>query len=386
MSAEPVVAIDRVSTSVMATLNREEVDIQVATAKKYPRDLAHFEDEAIALTTAQPEFAARCTFAMPRGGKIITGPSVRFAECLQHSFGNTMAAGRVTEELEKAVVAQGVFIDLEKNNRISREVKRKITNRDGQRYNEDMITTTGNAAVSIAVRNAILAGIPRALWSPVYDRVLEVIGDPRDLPQRTAKALEYLEKNYKINPDQICRILRIDKPENIGPYEIVVLQGFVTALKDGEISLDEAIRHTKAIPSMPRATRKHVATVSSAKAPITVSVGVEDHTPPTEPTRGKKKRKGDSQPGKSPKPAKPVAEAASAASGKSAPAAAAPATNGPKINENQFRDLALWCNENKLDLTVARRFAGEMGHAGSLKDLPERMLKPLYERLEAAHR
>jgi hypothetical protein len=372
------VAIERMPLSAMASLNREEVDIQVATAKKYPRDLAKFEDEAIALTTAQPEFAARCTYAMPRGGKIITGPGIRFAECLQHSFGNTMAAGRVTEELEKSVVAQGVFIDLEKNNRISREVKRKITNKEGQRYNEDMITTTGNAAVSIAVRNAILAGIPRALWSPVYDRVLEVIGDPRDLPQRTAKALEYLEKNYKINPDQICRILRIDKPEHIGPYEIVVLQGFVTALKDGEISVDEAIRHTKAIPSMPRATRKHVATVASAKAPITVNVGVEDHTPPTEPTRGKKKRNG-----KGHKPARPVAEAASAESGKSAPAAAAPASNGAKITENQFRDLAIWCNENKLDLTVARRFAGEMGHAGSLKELPVRLLKPLYERLEA---
>lgn len=375
------VAIERMPLTAMASLNREEVDIQVATAKKYPRDLAKFEDEAIALTTAQPEFAARCTYAMPRGGKIITGASVRFAECLQHAYGNTMAAGRVTEELEKNVVAQGVFIDLEKNNRISREVKRKITNREGQRYNEDMITTTGNAAVSIAVRNAILAGIPRALWSPVYDRVLEVIGDPRDLPQRTAKALDYIEKNYKVTPEQICRILRIDKPENIGPYEIVVLQGFVTALKDGEISLDEAIRHTKAIPSMPRATRKHVATVASARVPITVNVAVEEQ-PPTEPPRGKKKRNG-----KAHKPAKSVAAVASAASGKSAPAAAAPASNGTaKISENQFRDLALWCNENKVDLTIARRFAGEMGHSGSLKELPERLLKPLYERLEAVQK
>ncbi|MFN8826683.1 MAG: hypothetical protein ACK501_17070, partial [Planctomycetota bacterium] len=46
---------------------------------------------------------------------------------------------------------------------------RRITGKNGRRYSSDMIGVTGNAACSIALRNAVFRGIPRAFWIDIYD-------------------------------------------------------------------------------------------------------------------------------------------------------------------------------------------------------------------------
>ena len=70
-------------------------------------------------------------------------------------YGNLQLSSRIVEVADTYIVAQGVVWDLEANVRISTETRR-ITTEEGRRYNEDMIMMTGNAAASIALRNAIL--------------------------------------------------------------------------------------------------------------------------------------------------------------------------------------------------------------------------------------
>src|SRR5678816_4803120 len=94
-------------------------------------------------------------YSLPRGGRNIVGPSVRFAEVVASSWGNIRSGARIIDIDDKFITAQGQCFDLEKNICVQVEVKRRITKKDGKRYDDDMIGVTGNAACSISLRNAV---------------------------------------------------------------------------------------------------------------------------------------------------------------------------------------------------------------------------------------
>lgn len=237
--------------SALAAMSRVEIDSVIATAKQYPRSIALFSDQAAQMTLSTVEFAAQSFYALPRAGKWLTGPSIRFAETLQHAWGNCRSAGRIVEEQEKYVVAQGVFIDLQANTMTSIEQKRRITDKEGNRYNSDMVMTTGNAAVSIALRNAILRGIPKALWSPIYSQIEGIITNPQAVIATREKALAYFtEKGVSIS--KVCAIVQVDKADDIGPKHIFLLRGLCSSIEDGETTVERAFSNARAVPNMPR--------------------------------------------------------------------------------------------------------------------------------------
>ena len=84
------------------------------------------------------------------------------------AWGNAHAATKITEIGEKQVTAQAVCWDLEQNVRIAVEVRRRITDKRGNKFNDDMIGVTCNAAASIALRNAIFKVIPRAFVDDLF--------------------------------------------------------------------------------------------------------------------------------------------------------------------------------------------------------------------------
>ena len=155
-----------IDVGTMLQISRAEIDGQIATAKAYPRSVAAFVREARELVCMDEETAESCIYSLPRGKnqdgskKFITGASARFAEIICHSWGNNRAGGRVVDIGKDTLTAQGVFHDLEKNTQITKEVSRSIVDSYGKRYKADMVNVTGNAGISIALRNAILAGIP----------------------------------------------------------------------------------------------------------------------------------------------------------------------------------------------------------------------------------
>ena len=104
-----------VDSQTLAVLQKSEVDQQIATAKKYPRNITKLLATAGTLVTADVETADECIYALPRGGKIIEGPSIRFAEALAYSWGNCRSGARVISEDAEFVIAQGNFFDLEQN-------------------------------------------------------------------------------------------------------------------------------------------------------------------------------------------------------------------------------------------------------------------------------
>jgi len=229
------------SADTLATLNKSEIDQQIATAHQFPRSLKSFLNEARQLVTLSELVAGECVYSLPRGGKNIEGPSARFAEIMVHSWGNCRVGARVISEDANFVTAQGVFHDLEKNSAITYEVKRRITDKNGNRFKADMIGVTSNAACSIALRNAALKGIPKALWNEMYEEARHVImGDIKTLSNRRAEMMSYLVR-YGVTPDVAFQVLEVQGEEDITLNHMVTLRGLANALKTGETTLERIL-------------------------------------------------------------------------------------------------------------------------------------------------
>jgi hypothetical protein len=369
------VAIEKLPLQSLVSINREEVDLAISTAKQYPRDLDIFVMTALAMTTKDPEFAAMCHYALPRAGKIIEGPSVRFAECLASSWGNLTVGARVAEEQANHVVAQGVAHDLQTNSRYQFEVKRRITDKDGNRYNTDMITTTGNAACAIALRNAILRVIPKAYWLPIYQDVLRTIGGKRnpknareknEVAEKRDTAIAFLFTRWGITQEQVLKILKIEKITDIGADEIVTLRGLATALQDGEITVDQAVRQSKPIPSMPKPIRGRKPSRKAPKGKATASGGVLGDVEYIDPAKTLNC---------------PECKCTSGVHLKKCSHFIDPNAKKP-ITRDQWHDLLSWCGEHKMDGTDAALVAGTLGHIGKLQELDVALLPAMYKALE----
>lgn len=232
--------ISRVEVGAVAVLNRSEVTAQLDAAHRYPRKTSKFLEEAMTLATVSRAVAESCIYALPRGGKTIAGPSVRLAEICASAYGNLHVAARVLDVEEKEVVAQGVAWDLEKNLRVTVEARRRITSKNGRRYDDDMITVTGAAAGSIALRNAIFRVVPRAYVDTIYAKVREVaVGDAKTLAARREEVVERLQK-IGVPKDRIFARLGMKKIEDVGLDELEVLIGLGTSIKNKEQSIDDA--------------------------------------------------------------------------------------------------------------------------------------------------
>src|SRR5690606_11549945 len=141
------------------------------------------------------------------------------------AYGNNQYGGRVIANDGQEITSQGIFMDLENNTRVTDEVKRSIVDSKGKTYNRDMQTVTGNAATAIAIRNAILKGIPGALVADIHETAKNVArGTAETLPARRDKAVAYF-KSLGVTEKQLCDALGIVKVGDIDLDKLEVLTG-----------------------------------------------------------------------------------------------------------------------------------------------------------------
>lgn len=263
----PPVALE-VESNTIALLNRSEIDQQVATAHRFPRSVSAFREETLAMVTLTESVAQECIYALPRDGKTIEGPSARFAEIIASAWGNCRAGARVVSEVGDFVTAQGAFHDLQRNVAITYEVQRRIVDKNGRRYKADMVGVTANAACSIALRNAILKGIPKAFWSDMYNAARRTaMGDIKTLANRRAEAIKWFQ-GVGVSVEQVLETLEVKGVEDITLDHIVILSGIKTALVEGDTTPEQAFAPKKmAIPGAKQPAPTELPKETAASAP-----------------------------------------------------------------------------------------------------------------------
>lgn len=236
----------------LEAINRSEIDGQIATAHKFPRDIMQCKQNMVALAAMDDDVAYNCFYHLERKDKdgkttVIEGPSVRFTEIISACWKNLRIAGRIIANDGKTITAQGVCHDLESNVAYSTEVKRSILTSKGYTYSQDMQVVVGNAAVAIAQRNAICKVVPQVLIANVVKEVQE-------------KALEHIKKAgvpsqwkscvacfqvYQVTDLMLLDYIGKKSAEEVTAEDIQKLAGVYNAIKEGTTTVEETFKKPK---------------------------------------------------------------------------------------------------------------------------------------------
>ena len=252
-----MVPLELVSSGAIEAISRAEIDTQIATAKKYPRNIAAVKSQMLTIATMDEETASACFYSLPRGGKNVQGPSVRMAEIALSCYGNVKAGTRILSVETGAnphAVVQAVVHDMEKNVAFSVEKRRRIVGKkkNNGKPDEDDINLAVNAGSAIAFRDAVFKVVPGALVKAVYEAAKKVaVGDIKSLSVQREKIVGRL-KQMGAKEDRIFALLGIRKLDEITLEHVETLIGIGTALRDGNITLEEAFPAADAPTPFPR--------------------------------------------------------------------------------------------------------------------------------------
>lgn len=232
------------SASSLEAINRSEIDIQIATAKKYPRDIVQSMAKIIELGTSSPKAAEECFYSLRRGngedGKAIEGPSVRLAEIVAASWGNLRVASQIIGNDGKFITARGICHDLETNVAVASEVRRRITDKYGKTYNDDMQVVTGNAAGAIAFRNAVFKVVPKAVIGEAITQIKGKLTESvaQDFETAKTKMFAYFAK-LGVTKEMLFNYFEIKGEDEVTPEIVAELRTTVTSIKEGQATAEE---------------------------------------------------------------------------------------------------------------------------------------------------
>lgn len=225
-------------------ITRAEVDMQIATAKQYPRDITQALAKIKACAMLDKETAMECFYSLRRkdasgNDNQIEGLSVRMAEIIASAWGNIRVQTRIVGNDGKQITAQAICHDLENNTAVSKEVSRSIVNRYGKTFSQDMVIVTGNAASSIAFRNAVLAVIPKAITKNIIKEVKQLaMGKTLNLEESRRNVITYYNR-AGATTDQLLDYLDITSVDDITEEHIFELRALRNAIEEGTTTIKE---------------------------------------------------------------------------------------------------------------------------------------------------
>ena len=218
-------------------LLRSQTQFHTAVAVQRPRNL----DKVVAAVLREAEFAGDAFYySFPMGGKKIEGPSIGLAMAVAREWGNCAVPVEYYETLTEWVF-NAHFVDLERGFTVSRVFRKKKGKGAFKKLEDDRAEDmTFQAAQSRAIRNVVLAGVPRWLTDQAKERAKDAVlkGISKEgLAAATDKALKFLA-GYGIGEERVIGAL--GKPKNEWTSEdIATLRGLASQLRDGQATPEQ---------------------------------------------------------------------------------------------------------------------------------------------------
>lgn len=265
----------------LEAITRGEIDVQIATAHKFPRSMQQFKKRAMDMALLDEETAASCIYSRPVGKKkneqtgaweqqFAEGLSIRMAEIVGASYGNLRVGSMLVEQTERFVKARGFAHDLESNFAAASETVESTVKKDGTPYDERHRAVIAKVALAKALRDATFKVVPRALCKPIELEARKLaVGEGKSMEARRAAVVQWLTK-LGIELKRVWASLGVAGESDLTSDHLATLTGLRTSIKDGEVTIEEAF------PNLPKAP---VQEPGAATQPATPPV----ETKPTEP-------------------------------------------------------------------------------------------------------
>lgn len=275
-SFEGIVTLQNNSaTQALTAKATADINARWMIAMHRPREM---NDVRVALLheCRRPNFAKAAIFAVPRGGGMIRGLSIRFAETAMTAMGNIGCEAQTLYDSESERVVRVTVTDFESNSMWSRDLtisKTKLVKKDpgpgkslGMRLNsfgdtnwivpasDDDVTTKEGSAISKASRTGILRLIPAWLKAEAQEQCERVQRDAAAVdPDAERRKVFDAFASMSARPSWLAEWLG-HPLDQATPAEIVDLQQLYRAIRDGGITLDEAMRAKRGGGDKPPAT------------------------------------------------------------------------------------------------------------------------------------
>lgn len=247
-----------------------EIEIQVATARRYPRSVDAALNRILTVATLDEDTAADCFYTLRRGSgagaQIIEGISIRLAEIIASAWGNLRVQAEIVANDGRAITARAYCHDLETNYAVAIHVQRAILDRYGHPYSPDMQVVTGNAAMAIAFRNAVLKVIPKAVTARAVEQIRAVAERRvRNLDQTRLAMLDYFA-GIGVDAPRLFGYLGVDTIDAIDAAAVVELRGLANALAEGTATLESLFPPPTETESTSAQARRLLGKASAARA------------------------------------------------------------------------------------------------------------------------
>jgi hypothetical protein len=231
-------------------LLRSQTQFHTAVAVQRPRNL----DKVVAAVLREAEFAGDAFYySFPMGGKKIEGPSIGLAMAVAREWSNCAVPVEYYETSTEWVF-NAHFVDLERGFTVSRVFRKKKGKGVFKKLEDDRAEDmTFQAAQSRAIRNVVLAGVPRWLTDQAKERAKEAVlkGISKEgLAAATEKALKFLA-GYGITEERVMAVLGKSKNE-WASEDIAALRGMASQLKDGQATAEQLFPLLAAVQEQPQ--------------------------------------------------------------------------------------------------------------------------------------
>ncbi len=212
-----------------------EVQASFVIAKKFPRN-QHESYMNIIESCKRPFLAEQAMYAYPRGGALVTGPSIRLAEVVAQCWGHIEYGIREITQSGGVSVAEAFAIDYQSNTRVTksfhvkheRHTKKGITKLTDPRDLYELVANQGARRVRACILGIIPGDVVEAAVNqckktlesgevPLNDRIRMMVTKFDELGVK----VEHLEKRLGHKLDATI------------PQEVVTLQAVYKSIKDG---------------------------------------------------------------------------------------------------------------------------------------------------------
>lgn len=296
--ASGMMRVSQNETAAMAVSERQRALVQAkyVIALQRPRDMMVVRQKLLDRCKSKT-FASIARYSVPRGGKSISGPSIRFVEEMLRNFGNSSAETVTLYDDQEKRILRCEVVDYETNNSWAKEVTITKTQERkqlaqgqtplGKRVNsygevvylvpttEDDLVMKEASAISKAMRGLGLRVLPGDIVEEAQAVVLTTMrnADAED-PGGAIKDLVDKFASAKVNAAMLAEYLGHPVAESTLD-EIAELRSIGVAMREGAVRWREVV-DAKLVPapsgSDPKAAEAHAKTVEDVKARVEASV------------------------------------------------------------------------------------------------------------------
>jgi len=212
-----------------------EIQAAIVAAKASPRNQNQAYLDILA-ACKRPSLAEQAMYAYPRGGKMVTGASIRMAEVMAREWGNCRVGITITSQDKEKTEARAYAYDLQTNYMIDqdftvphvRTTKKGVQKLTDERDIRELVANIG----SRHLRGCILRLIPADIVEDAVEQIKKTLATS-DVPiEERIKGMVKAFSEFGVKPEHLEKRLGHNLDATL-PEEIVTLKGIYKSLKDG---------------------------------------------------------------------------------------------------------------------------------------------------------